>query len=104
VEAHVVGVRLQVAQEKSELREVRGSNSAETQWRQLVKNMEAWNRIVMNLVRLARSCRCSSHKALTSCACTGAQHAQGGLDGSSFSVRPRRVQQDGRRSGDRQRV
>ncbi|KAF4322664.1 hypothetical protein BBO99_00002724 [Phytophthora kernoviae] len=37
-----------VAQEKSELRQVRG-NSAETQWRQLVKNMEAWNRIVMNL-------------------------------------------------------
>ncbi|KAE8998867.1 hypothetical protein PF011_g14873 [Phytophthora fragariae] len=37
-----------VAQEKSELRQVRGNN-AETQWRQLVKNMEAWNRIVMNL-------------------------------------------------------
>ncbi|KAG7379201.1 hypothetical protein PHYPSEUDO_008898 [Phytophthora pseudosyringae] len=37
-----------VAQEKSELRQVR-SNSAETQWRQLVKNMETWNRIVMNL-------------------------------------------------------
>ncbi|KAI9993094.1 hypothetical protein PInf_015152 [Phytophthora infestans] len=37
-----------VAQEKSEQRQVRGNN-AETQWRQLVKNMEAWNRIVMNL-------------------------------------------------------
>ncbi|CAI5739296.1 unnamed protein product [Peronospora destructor] len=37
-----------VAQEKRELREVRSSN-AENQWRQLVKNMEAWNRIVMNL-------------------------------------------------------
>ncbi|KAG1685046.1 hypothetical protein DVH05_009737 [Phytophthora capsici] len=37
-----------VAQEKSEQRQVRGNN-AETQWRQLVKNMETWNRIVMNL-------------------------------------------------------
>lgn len=37
-----------VAEEKSALRQVRGGN-AETQWRQLVKNMEAWNRIVMNL-------------------------------------------------------
>ncbi|CAH0490871.1 unnamed protein product [Peronospora farinosa] len=36
------------AQEKSELQQVRSSN-AENQWRQLVKNMEAWNRIVMNL-------------------------------------------------------
>ncbi|CAH0476133.1 unnamed protein product [Peronospora belbahrii] len=35
-------------QEKRELRQVRSSN-AESQWRQLVKNMEAWNRIVMNL-------------------------------------------------------
>ncbi|KAG6961104.1 hypothetical protein JG688_00009276 [Phytophthora aleatoria] len=41
-----------VAQEKSELRQVRGNN-AETQWRQLVKNMEAWNRIVMNLTEEA---------------------------------------------------
>lgn len=43
----------QAAQEKSELRQVRGSN-AETQWRQIVKNMEAWNRIVMNLVRVCQ--------------------------------------------------
>ncbi|ETM36599.1 hypothetical protein L914_16748 [Phytophthora nicotianae] len=37
-----------VTEEKNEQRQVRGVN-AETQWRQLVKNMEAWNRIVMNL-------------------------------------------------------
>ncbi|KAL4100190.1 hypothetical protein PRIC1_007984 [Phytophthora ramorum] len=37
-----------VGQERSELHQVRGNN-AETQWRQLVKNMETWNRIVMNL-------------------------------------------------------
>ncbi|KAL7689120.1 putative SH2 domain, small GTPase, P-loop containing nucleoside triphosphate hydrolase [Plasmopara halstedii] len=37
-----------LTQEKSELREM-NNNNAETQWRQLVKNMEAWNRIVMNL-------------------------------------------------------
>lgn len=27
------------------------TGDAEVQWRQLVKDMEAWNRIVMNLVR-----------------------------------------------------
>ncbi|KUF87442.1 WRKY transcription factor 19 [Phytophthora nicotianae] len=40
-----------VTEEKNEQRQVRGVN-AETQWRQLVKNMEAWNRIVMNLTQL----------------------------------------------------
>lgn len=33
-----------------------GVNDAETQWRQLVKNMESWNRIVMNLVRVWLLC------------------------------------------------
>ncbi|KAF1335939.1 Amino acid/auxin permease, partial [Globisporangium splendens] len=44
-----------VAREKAELQRGRSAssaavaNDAETQWRQLVKNMESWNRIVMNL-------------------------------------------------------
>ncbi|RLN79058.1 hypothetical protein BBJ28_00013973 [Nothophytophthora sp. Chile5] len=40
-------VLVYVAREKRLVR----SGDAESQWRQLVKNMEAWNRIVMNLVR-----------------------------------------------------
>lgn len=44
-------MRMQVEQERKELKRAKaGVSDAETQWRQLVKNMESWNRIVMNLV------------------------------------------------------
>lgn len=39
----------QAEQESAALQSIR-SDDAETQWRHFVKNMEAWNRIVMNLV------------------------------------------------------
>lgn len=48
-----MGTFVQVDRERSEERS-RGeeASDAESQWRHLVKSMEAWNRIVMNLVRL----------------------------------------------------
>lgn len=47
-------VCVQVDRERQEElgRRANAPRDAESQWRQLVKSMEAWNRIVMNLVRI----------------------------------------------------
>lgn len=75
------GCVFKVEQEKADLKRVKPSAvDAETQWRQLVKNMESWNRIVMNLVsgfqvdsdnkkkkkkKRKRDLVCCSHSVLT---------------------------------------
>ena len=69
----------QVEQEKSELRQVPSCN-AENQWHTLVRTMEAWNRIVTNLVRaVIIALLASASKSLTRFFISGTYRAESSL-------------------------